>query len=128
MTQPNWPNLFEPYKTKGGSKAIDNAKLWTRLGTWRDNYELIKALDKTWQVDDTFCILVNNVLIVYSATAEEHAAHVEILQEMLRKNDMTINPEDSVFDVKTSIEAGISIHRLGFPDQFIVTNEGVPGR
>ncbi|KAB2572616.1 hypothetical protein BFW01_g942 [Lasiodiplodia theobromae] len=58
--------------------AFDNARdatCYTRLGTRHSAQELKAALEASPDLDNTFCLSVNNVVLVFSASAEEHTAH-----------------------------------------------------
>lgn len=109
-------------------QAFDNArdaKFFTRIGT-RHSYDHIKAaFDITPQVKQTFWLSVNNVILIFSNTADEHTSHVRAVLEMLRTNSITADIRDSVFDVSRSSDAGVRLEQIGTRKVYMVINEGV---
>lgn len=106
-------------------KARD-ANIFTRLETQHSNYQLKEALRATPQVEQTFCLSVNNVLLIFSATSEEHTAHVRTVLEMLHENSMRVNISECSFNVDKSTDAGIRLEQVGDRKVYMVINERVP--
>ncbi|KAJ4319433.1 hypothetical protein N0V84_006335 [Fusarium piperis] len=65
--------------------AFDNARdatYFSRLET-RHPYQMLKAaFDLTPDVEQTFCLSVNNVILVFSATPEEHHQHLRKIRKV----------------------------------------------
>ncbi|PTB58437.1 hypothetical protein M431DRAFT_78118 [Trichoderma harzianum CBS 226.95] len=58
--------------------AFDKARkatIFTRLGTMHSHQEVKAALEATKGVDQMFCLSVNNVILVFSASQDEHTMH-----------------------------------------------------
>lgn len=114
---PALPTAFE--------KARD-ATIFTRLGTWHSHQELVAAFDTTPDVDQTFCLSVNNVILVFSASLDEHTVHVGKILQMLRDHSMGADIQDCVFHSEKSTDAGIRLDQIGHHNVYMVINEGVP--
>jgi hypothetical protein len=82
---PAIPTAFE--------KARD-ANIFTRLGTRHPHEELKAALDTTPEIQQTFCLSVNNVILVFSADQDEHDLHVDKVLQMLQDRGMTADIRD----------------------------------
>ncbi len=112
--------------TPGAFEKARNAKVFTRIGTWHSSDQLKAALDSAPQVNQNFCMSVNNVLVAFSQTTEEHKAHVTALLEMLMANGIKANLEDCVFDEKKWTDIGIQLQQVGSHKVYMVINEGPP--
>ncbi|KID88661.1 hypothetical protein MAJ_11037, partial [Metarhizium majus ARSEF 297] len=104
-----------------------NATMFTRLGTRHSHQELKAAFEVTPDVDQTFCLSVNNVILVFSASRDEHIMHCRKVLQMLTDRSMRADINDCVFNSTKSIETGIRLERVGHHKVYLVTNEGVPG-
>ncbi|PON20111.1 hypothetical protein TGAM01_v211006 [Trichoderma gamsii] len=90
--------------------------------------EVKAALEATKDVDQTFCLSVNNVILVFSASQYEHTMHCHKVLQMLEDRSMRININDCVFNSKNSIDAGIQLEQVGHHKIYMVMNKGVQGR
>jgi hypothetical protein len=70
---------------------------------------------------------VNAVVLVFSASPDEHASHVRKVLQMLRDLGMYADIDDSVFNSATSVGAGVRLDEVG-GKAYMVINEGVPER
>lgn len=102
------------------------ATIFTRLGTQHSHQEVKAALEATKDVDQTFCLSVNNVILVFSTSRDEHTKHCMKVLQMLEDRSMSINVDDCVFDSKTSINAGIQLEQVGHKKDYLVINKGAP--
>ncbi|EEU34691.1 uncharacterized protein NECHADRAFT_82359 [Fusarium vanettenii 77-13-4] len=112
--------------------AFQNARdatYFTRLETRHSHEQLKAAFDLTPDVDQTFCLSVNNVILVFSAgTPEEHRQQVCKVLEMMQTHSMRADPKGCVFDARASADAGIVLDRVGQHKAFMVINQGPPRR
>ncbi|PON20104.1 hypothetical protein TGAM01_v211027 [Trichoderma gamsii] len=111
-------------------RAFDKARkatISTRIGTMHSHSEVKAALEATKDVDQTFCLSVNNVMLVFSASQDEHTLHCHKVLQMLEGCSMRINVNDCVFDSKNSIDAGIQLEQVGNHKVYLVINKGVQG-
>ncbi|RMJ10440.1 hypothetical protein BHE90_005232 [Fusarium euwallaceae] len=112
--------------------AFDNARdatYFTRLETHHPHQELKAAFDVTPNVDQTFCLSVNNVILVFSlGTPEEHHQQVRKVLAMMRTHSMRADGGGCVFDARTSADAGILLDQVGQNKVFMVINQGPPRR
>ncbi|KAK6521094.1 hypothetical protein TWF506_001328 [Arthrobotrys conoides] len=109
--------------------AFDNARsatIFTRIGTRHSADELKVALDATPTVKQTFCLSVNNVLLIFSNSIENHRADVRAVLTMLQENSMKANPRDCVWDVGGPTDAGIRLEQVGEHKVYMVVNTGPP--
>ncbi|POR33758.1 Uncharacterized protein TPAR_06067 [Tolypocladium paradoxum] len=119
--------VWSPALPTAFDKARD-ATIFTRLGTRHSHQELKAAFEATPDVDQTFCLSVNNVVLVFSASQDEHTMHCRKVLQMLRDRSMRADIDDCVFNSAKSIEAGIRLEQVGQHKVYMVINEGVPGR
>ncbi|KAI8664871.1 hypothetical protein NCS56_00921300 [Fusarium sp. Ph1] len=106
-----------------------DATYFTRLQTRHSYQELKAAFDLTPDVDQTFCLSVNNVILVFSkGTSEEHHQQVRKVLEMMQTHSMRADAKGCVFDARTSADAGIVLDRVGQHKVFMVINQGPPRR
>jgi len=110
----------------GAFEKARDAAIYTRIGTRHSSAELQAALDATPDIDQTFCLSVNNVILVFSASKDEHTRQVRLVLEMLQGRSMGADLDDCVFDSATSAGAGIQLDRIGHHKVFMVINVGVP--
>ncbi|OAQ67454.1 kinesin light [Purpureocillium lilacinum] len=110
----------------GAFEKARDAAIYTRIGTLHSSAELQAALDATPDIDQTFCLSVNNVILVFSASKDEHTRQVRLVLEMLQGRSMGADIDDCVFDSATSAGAGIQLDRIGHHKVFMVINVGVP--
>lgn len=118
-------SVFSPANPRAFEKAR-NATIFTRLETWHSSQELEAAFAATPDVDQTFCLSVNNVILVFSASHDEHVTQCRRVLQMLRDRSMRANLKGCVFDATSSAAAGIRLDRVGQHKVFMVINEGVP--
>lgn len=116
---PALPTAFE--------KARD-ATIFTRLGTRHSQKELKAAFETTPDVDQTFCLSVNNVILVFSASRDEHIMHCRKVLQMLQDHSMHADINGCVFNSSKSTDAGIRLEQVGDNKVFLVINQGVPKR
>jgi hypothetical protein len=119
--------VWSPVLPTAFEKARD-AAIFTRLGTPHSHKELKVAFEATPDVDQTFCLSVNNVILVFSASHDEHTMHCRTVLQMLRDRSMRADINDCVFDSAKSTDAGIRLEQVGDHKVYMVINEGVPGR
>lgn len=121
--------VFYPSNPTAFDSARD-ATLFTRLATHSSHQELAAALDAAPDLDETFCLSVNNVILVFSASHVEHAAHCQKVIDMLLAYGcpMCLDFHGSVFDAATSAAAGIRLDQVDEFKVYLVLNLGVPGR
>src|SRR5215469_6498397 len=112
--------------TPGAFEKARNAKVFTRIGTWHSSDQLKAALDSAPQVNQTFCMSVNNVLVAFSPTIEEHKGHVRALLHMLRANGMKANLKDCIFNGNKWTDVGIQLQQVGSHEVYMIINEGLP--
>lgn len=117
--------VWYPADPAAFDKARD-AQIITRIGTRHSPYQLKAVLDATPQVKQTFCLSVNNILLVFSADKNEHTAHVSTVLEMLQANSMRANIRECVFEADKCADAGIRLEQVGSDKLYMVINEGVP--
>lgn len=113
---PALPTAFE--------KARD-ATIFTRLGTRHSSKELKAAFEATPSVDQTFCVSVNNVILVFSASYDEHVQHCRKVLQMLQDRSMSADINDSVFHSEKSTDAGIRLEQVRGKNVYLVVNEGI---
>lgn len=109
--------------------AFDRARdaaIFTRVGTRHSHQELVRAFEATPDVDQTFCLSVNNVILVFSASPDEHTEHVRQVLQMLQNHSMRADIHDCVFNVEKSTDAGIRLDQVGQHQVYMVINEGLP--
>jgi hypothetical protein len=116
---PALPTAFE--------KARD-ATIFTRLETRHSREELEAALDAAPDIDQTFCLSVNNVILVFSASHDEHVMHCRRVLQMLQDRSMRANIRDCVFDSALIADTGIRLEQIGTNRAYLVINESVPRR
>lgn len=114
------------------SAALNNARdatYFTRLET-HHSYPMLKAvLDLSSEVDETFCVSVNNVILVFTVgTHEEHRQHVRKVLEMMQTHSLRADATGCAFDARTSADAGIRFKHVGQRLGYIVINDGPPRR
>ena len=114
---PALPGAFE--------KARD-ASLYPRLGTRHTSAELARALDGAAGVDQTFCLTVNNVILVFSASRDEHTAQCRRVLQALQDRSMRADLADCVFSVARAADAGVRLDQVAPNKVYMVINEGVP--
>ncbi|KAL1613522.1 hypothetical protein SLS54_010529 [Diplodia seriata] len=102
------------------------ATIFTRVGTRHSNAMLTAAMEATPDVDQSFCLCVNNVVLIFSASPDQHHLDVRKILQMLRDHSMRADMNDSVFDCANSIDAGIKLDQVGEHKVYMVINEGVP--
>ncbi|KAF2183726.1 hypothetical protein K469DRAFT_206869 [Zopfia rhizophila CBS 207.26] len=78
----------------------------TRLGTPHSHKELKAAFETTPDVDQTFCLSVNNAILVFSASRDEHTMHCWKVLQILRDRSMRADINDYVFNPARSTDAG----------------------
>lgn len=118
-------SVWAPALPTAFDKARD-AAIWTRLGTRHSYQELVAAFENTPDVDQTFCLSVNNVILVFSASLNEHTEHVRKIILMLLNHSMSLDSDGCVFHVEKSTDAGIRLNQVGQHQVYMVINEGVP--
>lgn len=116
---PALPTAFEKARS---------ATIFTRLGTRHSQKELQAAFEATPDVDQTFCLSVNNVILVFSASSDEHTMQCRKVLQMLHDHSMRADIKDCVFNSAKSTDAGIRLEQVGANKVYMVINEGVPGR
>jgi len=119
--------VWSPVLPTAFEKARD-ATIFTRLGTPHSHKELKAAFEATPDVDQTFCLSVNNVILVFSASRDEHTMHCRTVLQMLRDRSMRADINDCVFNSVKSTDAGIRLEQVGDHKVYLVINEGVLGR
>lgn len=119
--------VWSPVLPTAFEKARD-AAIFTRLGTPHSHKELKVAFEATPDVDQTFCLSVNNVILVFSASHDEHTMHCRTVLQMLQDRSMRADINDCVFNSAKSTDAGIRLEQVGDHKVYLVINEGVPGR
>ncbi|UKZ80022.1 hypothetical protein TrVFT333_007786 [Trichoderma virens FT-333] len=119
--------IWSPADPVAFDKARD-ASIFTRLGTRHSHQEIKMALEATQDVNQTFCLSVNNVILVFSASQDEHTMHCHKVLQMLEDRSMRADVNDCVFDSKNSIDAGIQLEQVGHHKVYMVINKGVQGR
>ena len=119
--------VWSPVLPTAFEKARD-AAIFTRLGTPHSHKELKVAFEATPDVDQTFCLSVNNVILVFSASHDEHTMHCRTVLQMLQDRSMRADINDCVFNSAKSTDAGIRLEQVGDHKVYMVINEGVPGR
>lgn len=112
----------------GAFDKARNATIFTRLETWHPQQELRAAFEATPNVDQAFCLSVNNVILVFSASRDEHSVHCRKVLEMLQGRSMRANLNACVFNAASSTDAGIRSEEVGRHGVFMVVNERVPMR
>lgn len=112
--------------TPGAFENARDAKLYTRIGVRCRSSQLKEPLDADPKVSQSFCLTVNNVILVFSKTLEEHRAHVRIILEMLLANDMRADIDECTFDANKCTDAGVDLQGVGDGKVFMVVNTGVP--
>lgn len=120
-------SVWSPVLPTAFEKARD-AAIFTRLGTRHSHKELKAAFEATPNVDQTFCLSVNNVILVFSASHDEHTLHCRMVLQMLQDRSMRADINDCVFNSAKSTDAGIRLDQVGDHKVYLVINEGVPGR
>ena len=107
-----------------------DAKLFTRIGTRHSPEQVKAALHVTPQVEQTFYLTVNNVILVFDAAGQKarHDEHVIAVLDMLRANSMLADVNDCAFDVDTCASAGIRLQEVGAGNAYMVVNQGVQRR
>ncbi|KAF3157431.1 hypothetical protein TWF569_000013 [Orbilia oligospora] len=71
--------------TPSDETAFENARsatVFTRIGTRHSPDELKVVLDATPTVKQTFCLSVNNVLLIFSDNIESHRADADLEHEV----------------------------------------------
>ena len=116
---PVLPTAFEKART---------ATIFTRLETRHSSQELSAALEATPDVNQTFCLSVNNAVLVFSTSPDEHHMHCQKVLQMLQDRSMRADIRKCVFDSAKSSDAGIRLEQVGNNKVYLVINEGVPGR
>lgn len=119
--------IWSPADPAAFNKARD-ASMFTRLGTRHSHQEIKMALETTPDVDQTFCLSVNNVILVFSASHDEHTMHCQKVLQMLEDRSMRANIYDCVFDSEKCIDVGIQLEQVGHNKVYMVINKGVQGR
>ncbi|KAF3084131.1 hypothetical protein TWF594_011802 [Orbilia oligospora] len=116
--------------TPSDETAFENARsatVFTRIGTRHSPDELKAVLDATPTVKQTFCLSVNNVLLIFSDNIESHRADVRAVLTMLQGNSMKADPRDCVWDAGEAMDAGIRLEQVGEHKAYMVVNTGRPG-
>ena len=111
------------------AEAFDNAcnaTIFTRIATRHSTAQLDAALVASPEIGETFCLTVNNVVLVFSATREEHVGHVRKVVDRLRARSMSAKPDDCVREASSRRDAGVHFCRVGNERVYVVSNEGVP--
>ena len=85
--------VWSPVLPTAFEKARD-AAIFTRLGTPHSHKELKVAFEATPDVDQTFCLSVNNVILVFSASQDEHTMHCRTVLQMLQDRSMRADIND----------------------------------
>ena len=116
---PALPTAFDKART---------ATIFTRLGTRHPSQALKAAFEATPEVSQAFCLSVNNVILVFSGSHDEHTMHCQKVLQMLQDRSMSADIHDCVFDSAKSSDAGIVLNQVGNHKVYLVINEGVPGR
>ncbi|UNI13652.1 hypothetical protein JDV02_000375 [Purpureocillium takamizusanense] len=119
--------LWNPGSPEVFAKARD-ATIFTRLATRHSSQELDVAVEATPGVDHSFCVCVNNVLFVFSASQDEHTEHCQAALRMLQACSLRLDLPSCVFKCATSVGAGVRLEQIGQHRVFMVINEGVPPR
>ncbi|KAF2232827.1 hypothetical protein EV356DRAFT_534336 [Viridothelium virens] len=112
------PTAFEKART---------ATVFTRLETRHSHQELKAAFDATPDVSQTFCLSVNNVILVFSASSDDHTALTGKVLQMLQDRSMRADIRRCVFNAAKSSDAGVRLDQIGDHKVYLVINEGVPG-
>ncbi|KAL9101863.1 MAG: hypothetical protein Q9163_002930 [Psora crenata] len=103
-----------------------DATIFTRLGTRHSHNELKAAFETTPDINETFCLSVNNVILVFSASRDEHTMHCRKVLQMLQDRSMRADLKSCVFNSAKSSDAGIRLDQVGEHRVYMVINEGVP--
>lgn len=109
--------------------AFENARdatIFTRLETNHPSCQLASVADASAEVQQTFCLCINNVFLVFSASPDDHAQHIKKVLRMMQANSMTICLPMCVFNVPSCFDAGIQLDRVGTHKTFMVINAGSP--
>lgn len=117
----------------GGSRSTAklvaaDVGLFTRLGTRHSHQEVHAAFEATPDTDQTFCLSVNNVILLFSTSRDEHIAQVRKIIQMLRDHSMRADISDCVFDAERSSNADIRLEQVAHGEVYLVINDGVPTR
>lgn len=117
--------VWSPALPTAFNKARD-ATIFTRIGTRHSSQQLKEAFDANPDVDQTFCLSVNNVILVFSASPDEHTMHCRKVLQMLQDRSMFANINDCVFNAAKSIDVGVRLEQIGQHEVYMVINEGRP--
>ena len=103
-----------------------NATMFTRLGTRHSRQELKAAFEATPDINQTFYLSVNNVILVFSGSRDEHTMHCHKILEMLQAHSMRANINDCVFYSENITDTGIRLERIRRRRAYLVINERAP--
>ncbi|RTE75020.1 hypothetical protein BHE90_010539 [Fusarium euwallaceae] len=107
---------------EGASENLENANFFGRFDTLHTAEEIREAIYFTPGVDHSFCLFLNNAILVFSPTREDHDRHMDQVQKMLWGQFMCHYRQKYVSFAPTSLRAGFTIDSLG--DAFSVTDVG----
>ncbi|KAK6536562.1 hypothetical protein TWF281_000788 [Arthrobotrys megalospora] len=115
--------------TPSDETAFDNARsatIFTRIETRHSPDQLAAALQATPSVKQSFCLSVNNVLLIFSTDTEEHRRDVRVVLEMLLERSMRADPRGCVWEAGKSTDAGVRLEQVGEHKAYMVVNTGKP--
>ncbi|RSL60228.1 hypothetical protein CEP54_006854 [Fusarium duplospermum] len=107
---------------EGAFENLKNANYFGRFETLHTAEEIREAIHYTPGVDSSFCLFLNNTILVFSSTREDHTRHMDQVQRMLWGQFMSHYQQSYVCSAPTSLCAGFTIDQVG--EAFRVTDVG----
>jgi hypothetical protein len=109
-------------------KAIDEATIFTRLGTNHTLEQLTAAIEQTPTGSHTFCIHLRGTVMVYGKERDKHRGHVGVVLHMFAVLELKAVFDKCVFEAGDAAAAGFrfgKVEREG-EQALTVVDLGVP--
>jgi hypothetical protein len=103
--------VFYPSNSQAATN-LKNATLFTRLNILAAPTTVSTMLERTQQIQNTFCIGHYNSILVFDTEREAHTEHVRTVLQMLQDGDTKADIRGCAFSKSNWVDAGFHIEEI----------------
>ena len=100
------------------------AKIFSSIATRHSPAQLKMLLEAGPQIQQTFCLSVDNIIVVFSATFDENLVHLDTVLQMLGRDPMFVDFKNLYMGHESCYEAGLILKELKDRKAYVVVNAG----
>jgi hypothetical protein len=110
-------------------KAVEEATIFTRLGTSHTLEQLTAAIEETPKVSQAFCIHLRGTVIVYGKDKMKHRGHVGVVLHIFAVHGLKAVFDECVFEARDAAAAGFRFEKVEREGEqaLMVVDLGLPG-